>query len=51
VFPLVAFTSDRAKMGALANPVWLKLLSWLVAVSIAALNAWLLVSIFRTWMS
>jgi manganese transport protein len=51
VFPLVMFTSDRTKMGAFANPLWLKLLSWLTALVIAVLNAWLLVSTFRTWMS
>jgi manganese transport protein len=51
VFPLVAFTSDRAKMGPFANPVWLKMLAWLVGGVIAVLNAWLLVSTIRTWMS
>jgi manganese transport protein len=43
VFPLVAFTSDRSKMGAFVNPGWLKALAWATAVVIAALNAWLLV--------
>ena len=42
VFPLVIFTSDRHKMGSFANPMWLKLLAWPVAVVIAALNAYLL---------
>src|SRR6185503_3802582 len=51
VFPLVAFTSDRVKMGEFANPVWLKMLAWLVGGVIAVLNAWLLVSTIRTWMS
>jgi len=46
VFPLVQFTSDRKKMGAFANPRWLKLLSWLVAGIIAVLNAYLLVLTF-----
>ena len=46
VFPLVQFTSDRKKMGEFANPRWLKLLSWLVAGIIAALNAYLLVQTF-----
>ncbi len=45
VFPLVRFTSERAKMGAFVNPAWLKLLAYAVAVAIAALNAWLLVQI------
>jgi manganese transport protein len=47
VVPLVRFTSDRAKMGELVNPGWLKWLSWIAAVAIAALNAWLLVLLAR----
>ena len=42
VFPLVLFTGDRSKMGALVAPVWMRALAWPVAVVIAALNAWLL---------
>jgi manganese transport protein len=42
VFPLVRFTSERAKMGAFVNPLWLKGLAYLVAFVIAGLNAWLL---------
>ena len=33
VFPLVAFTSDRAKMGAFVNPAWLKALAYAMAVA------------------
>ena len=51
VFPLVAFTSDRVKMGEFANPVWLKACAWLVAFVIAALNAWLLVKTAQDWLS
>ena len=47
VFPLVRFTSDRGKMGDFANPVWLKALSYAVALIIAALNIWLLLQFFR----
>lgn len=47
VFPLVKFTSERAKMGEFVNPTWLKVLAWAVAYLIAALNVWLLVQIFR----
>jgi manganese transport protein len=50
VFPLVKFTSDRAKMGEFVSPRWLKILSWLVAWIILALNAYLLVLTFRGWM-
>jgi manganese transport protein len=43
VFPLVMFTSDKAKMGPFVAPPWMRGLAWVVAVIIAALNAWLLV--------
>ena len=46
VFPLVAFTSDPHKMGVFANPLWVKLLAWSVAVIIALLNVWLLYQTF-----
>jgi manganese transport protein len=42
VFPLVSFTSNRAKMGDLVAPRWMQVLAWAVAVIIAALNSWLL---------
>jgi len=51
VFPLVMFTSDRAKMGALVNPLWLKVLAYAVAAVIASLNVWLLVQTLRGWTS
>ena len=47
VFPLIAFTSDKLKMGELVNPVWLKVLAYTVALVIAALNIWLLLQLFR----
>jgi manganese transport protein len=47
VFPLVAFTGDRRKMGEFANRLWLRILAWAVAILIAGLNAWLLIQIFR----
>src|SRR5256712_10234537 len=46
VFPLVRFTSERAKMGQFVNPPWLKALAYLVAALIALFNAWLLVQTF-----
>lgn len=49
VFPLVRFTSERDKMGALVNRGWLKYLAYAVAVTIAALNAWLLVQTAHDW--
>ena len=42
VFPLVMFTGDRRKMGALVAPVWMRALAWPVAIVIAGLNTWLL---------
>jgi manganese transport protein len=51
VFPLVWFTSDRAKMGPFVNPLWLKALAYLVALVIGALNAYLLVRTFSGWLS
>src|SRR6266540_3103813 len=51
VFPLVMFTSDNLKMGEFVNPLWIKMLAWLVALVIASLNAWLLVQTFRGWLS
>lgn len=46
VFPLVAFTSDKLKMGEFVNPLWRKILAYTVAVIIAALNVWMLTQIF-----
>jgi manganese transport protein len=51
VFPLVMFTSDRAKMGEFVNPLWVKALAYLVAFVIAALNAWLLYQTFHGWLT
>jgi manganese transport protein len=42
VFPLVAFTSDRSKMGEFVSPLWVTVLAWSVAIVIAALNIYLL---------
>jgi manganese transport protein len=46
VFPLVAFTSNKVKMGEFVNKPWLKYLAYLVAFVIASLNIWLLVQFF-----
>jgi manganese transport protein len=46
VFPLVMFTSEKAKMGPFASPLWVKALAWSVAVVIAGLNVWLLYQTF-----
>ena len=39
VIPLVAFTSDRRKMGEFVSPPWLQALAWLTAAVIVLLNA------------
>jgi manganese transport protein len=51
VFPLVIFTSDRTKMGEFANAPWLKVLAYLIAVIIASLNIWLLVTTVHGWLT
>jgi len=43
VIPLIHFTSDRRRMGAFANKLWVRWLSWAAAILILALNIWLLV--------
>lgn len=42
VVPLVKFTNDKNKMGEFVNPMWLKILAWIVAGIIMVLNAYLL---------
>jgi manganese transport protein len=51
VFPLVMFTSNKLKMGEFVNPVWLKVLAYLVATVIATLNVWLLFQTVRAWLA
>jgi manganese transport protein len=51
VFPLVMFTSDRVKMGRFANPPWMKVVAYLVAGVIAALNILLLVQTVWGWLT
>ena len=41
-FPLVQFTSDPRRMGEFANPLWMKIAGYGVAVFIMALNIYLL---------
>ena len=50
VVPLVMFTSDKVKMGALVNPMWLKIVAWAVTAVIALLNIYLLVQTFASWL-
>src|SRR5204862_7554260 len=50
VFPLVRFTSDRAKMAEFVNSTGVKVLAYGVAFIIAGLNAWLMVQTFGGWL-
>ena len=50
VVPLVMFTSDKVKMGAFVNPMWLKIVAWAVTAVIALLNIYLLVQTFASWL-
>ncbi|HTO73276.1 MAG TPA: Nramp family divalent metal transporter [Gemmatimonadales bacterium] len=51
VVPLVIFTGEKAKMGEFANGRLLSATSWLVAVLIMGLNAWLLTLTVRGWLA
>lgn len=50
VFPLVMFTSNQRLMGEFVNPMWLKIIAWLVAITIGGLNVWLLLQTFLGWL-
>ncbi|MFA5841089.1 MAG: Nramp family divalent metal transporter [Candidatus Paceibacterota bacterium] len=47
VFPLIKFTSSKKIMGNFVNSKILTLISWIVALFIAALNMWLIISILK----
>jgi manganese transport protein len=51
VIPLIHFTSNRGKMGAFANRVWVKVASWLAAMIIVALNLWLAWTTLNDWIA
>jgi manganese transport protein len=46
VWPLMRFTSEKAKMGEFANGLWLKILGWMTAAIIVVLNVKLLLDTF-----
>jgi manganese transport protein len=50
VIPLIMFTSNRRLMGEFVNPIWLKLLSGIVAAIIVGLNVWLLIQTLLGWL-
>lgn len=49
VVPLVRFTSDKEKMGPFASAVWVKVLAWLISITIIALNAMLVYQEIGAW--
>jgi manganese transport protein len=49
VVPLLQFTSDRRRMGEFANPAWVRVLGWLTAAVIIALNAYLITDQMGKW--
>jgi manganese transport protein len=51
VFPLVQFTSDKAKMGEFVNATATRVLAYSVAVVIASLNLWLIVQSIQGWLA
>jgi manganese transport protein len=46
VWPLMRFTSEKAKMGEFTNGLWIKILGWTVAGIIIVLNVKLLLDTF-----
>jgi len=51
IVPLIHFTSDKAKMGAFANRLWVKILGWASAVLIISLNGKLVFSTVSGWLA
>jgi manganese transport protein len=49
VIPLLHFTNDRQRMGSFASRAWLRILGWIVAAIIVALNVWLIFRIISEW--
>jgi manganese transport protein len=50
VIPLIHFTSDRRRMGAFANKVWVQALAWITATIIVGLNVRLVISVVGDWL-
>ncbi len=50
VIPLIHFTSDRQRMGAFANPAWVRTGAWAVAAVIVTLNVHLVVNTIGGWL-
>jgi manganese transport protein len=50
VIPLINFTNDKQRMGELANRAWVKVLAWMSAALIVALNVWLITLSLGDWL-
>jgi manganese transport protein len=50
IIPLIHFTSDRGRMGSFANKAWVRILAWITAGIIVALNLGLVVSTVGEWL-
>jgi len=46
--PLVQFSGSRRIMGEFIDPIWVRIVGWIMAGAIAGLNIWLLLLQFRT---
>ncbi|KAF1297458.1 divalent metal cation transporter [Enterococcus sp. JM4C] len=42
IIPLTIYTSDKKLMGKFANPTWVKIIAWIVAVALTLLNLFLI---------
>jgi len=51
IVPLVHFTSDKLKMGAFANRLWVKVLAWITSFIIIGLNGKLVYDQVGEWMA
>ncbi|MBL0329248.1 MAG: Nramp family divalent metal transporter [Bacteroidetes bacterium] len=49
VIPLIHLTSNKRQMGEFANKLWVKVLAWLIALTIVTLNAKLVVETLSEW--
>jgi manganese transport protein len=49
IVPLVHFTSDKLKMGSLANRLWVKVLAWISSAIIIVLNGKLVYNEITAW--
>lgn len=51
VIPLIHMTSNKKQMGEFANKLWVKILAWLIALTIVSLNAKLVIETVSGWIA